>query len=243
MIFFSKSAKTGFSLISLVDFLSSGLFYLLMIKVMRIEVGSYASNCYLTWDDETAEGVIIDPGADELLILNNLAKVGFKPLAILLTHAHSDHIGGVKMVKDKFDIPIYIASQEKEWLMNPELNLSAMSGTPVVAVEPDELLSDEQLLTFGKLNFKVLHTPGHSPGSVSFFNEERGMLFCGDALFAGSIGRTDFPGCSLEQLMDSITKKIMTLPDSVICFPGHGIHTTVGAERKNNPFINGSSFA
>ncbi len=214
-----------------------------MIKVLRIEVGSYASNCYLIWDDETSQGVIIDPGAEEEQILTSLEKAGFTPLAILLTHAHSDHIGGVKMVKEKFDIPIYIAAEEKEWLTNPELNLSAMSGDPVVAMEPDELLSDEQLLTFGSVKFRTLHTPGHSPGSISFLNEERGMLFCGDALFAGSIGRTDFPGCSLEQLMESITKKIMSLPDSIICFPGHGSHTTVGAERTDNPFINGSFFA
>ncbi len=228
---------------SFVDISGFPLFNLEMIKVMRLEVGSYASNCYLVWDDKNKEGVIIDPGAEPETILKNLELTGFAPQAILLTHAHSDHIGAVKEVKEKFEIPIYIAKEEKEWLTDPVLNLSAMSGQEVIAVPPDELISDEQILKFGEIEFRALHTPGHSPGSISFLNEKRGMLFCGDTIFAGSIGRTDFPGCSLDILMDSITKKIMSLPDEIICFPGHGVNTSIGNERLNNPFINGSFFA
>lgn len=213
---------------------------------MRLEtlvVGPFEVNCYLYWDEETKEGVIIDPGAEQGKIFEAVTRFGFEPKAILLTHGHGDHIAAVATVKEKYEIPLYVGDGEEELLASSSANVSAMIGMPIVAPPPDELLKDEEVLTIGSIKLRVLATPGHSPGGVCYLDETEGNLFCGDTLFHGSIGRTDFPGCSAEQLLDSIDKKIMSLPDSIICFPGHGPKTTVGAERVNNPFLTGRYFA
>ena len=128
-------------------------------------------------------------------------------------------------------------------LVDPVKNLSAFVGTPVATTSPERILEDDELLVLGNLHFRVIATPGHSPGGVCFLIEEQGVIFCGDTLFYGSIGRTDFPGCSTEQLLTSIKRKILTLPDNVVCYPGHGPSTTVGAERVNNPFLTGAYLA
>ena len=128
-------------------------------------------------------------------------------------------------------------------LPDPAKNLSLWLEAPVIAPAPDRILEDEEKVIFGELEFTVLATPGHSPGGICFLLEREGILLCGDTLFKESIGRTDFPGGSLEQLLSSIKRKIMTLPDKVVCYPGHGDSTTVGAERVNNPFLTGANFA
>ncbi|MFQ5453277.1 MAG: MBL fold metallo-hydrolase [Candidatus Zixiibacteriota bacterium] len=205
-------------------------------------IGPFEVNCYLFWDEKTKDGVIIDPGAEEQLIIENIEKYNFTPKAILLTHGHGDHIAAVAAVKDKYNIPLYIGAGEEKLLESPSANVSAIFAQPIVAPPPDYLLKDEQLISFGSFNLKVLSTPGHSPGGVCYLDESEGVLFCGDTLFYGSIGRTDLPGSSYEQLMNSIQDKILSLPDSIICYPGHGIQTTVGAERVNNPFLKGNYF-
>jgi glyoxylase-like metal-dependent hydrolase (beta-lactamase superfamily II) len=213
------------------------------MKLEVLVVGMFEVNCYLYWDETSKDGIIIDPGDEEELIINRVEELGINLKAILLTHGHGDHIVAVEAVKKKYSIPLYIGNGEEELLKNPSANVSALIGHPIVAPAPDYLVDDEQLLTFGSINLKVLSTPGHSPAGVCYLDENEGLLFTGDTLFWNSIGRSDFPGSSHEILMKSIYSKILTLPDSIKCFPGHGPKTTVGAERENNPFLTGRFFA
>jgi len=212
-------------------------------KIKTVVVGPFQVNCFLYWDSESCDGVIIDPGAEAERIFKEIDAAGITPRAILLTHGHADHIVSVKSVKDRYDIPLYIGNGEQELLSNPSDIVSTLFEEPIVVPEPDVLLSDEQIISFGSLSLRVLLTPGHSPAGVCYLDETAGNLFCGDTLFDGSIGRTDLQGGSLEVLLDSIRRKILSLPDSVVCYPGHGPQTTVGSERVNNPFLVGGSFA
>jgi glyoxylase-like metal-dependent hydrolase (beta-lactamase superfamily II) len=212
-------------------------------KVHNVVVGPFAVNCYLLWDEKTQDGVIIDPGADEDVIAYEIDQIEMKPRAILLTHGHGDHIAAVRDLKGRYNIPLYIGKGEQELLANPNANISAYFDEPIVAPIPDELVEDEQMVKFGSIVLRVLSTPGHTPAGVCYLDEEQGVVFCGDTLFAGSIGRTDLPGASFDALMESITRKLMTLPDSVVCLPGHGPATTIGAERTSNPFLTGGHFA
>ena len=213
------------------------------MKLETLVVGPYEVNCFLYYDEQNGDGVIIDPGADHERIEHAVAKAGFEPSAILLTHGHGDHIAAVEAVKSRYDIPLYVGAGEEELLKNPSANVSAMVGHPIVAPEADIILNDEQLITIGSITFKVLATPGHSPGGICYLDERNNRLFCGDSLFWGSIGRTDLPGGSLEVLLKSIRSKILTLPDTIVCLPGHGPQTTVGAERVSNPFLSEDFFA
>jgi len=212
------------------------------MKTKTLELGPFAVNCYLFWDENSSDGVIIDPGADPDRIFDEVTSAGFTPLAILLTHGHGDHIAAVIDVKGKYDIPLYIGEGEKDLLANPSANVSALFGQPITSPPPDFVVKDEEIINVGTICLKVLFTPGHSPGGVCYLDESEGLLFCGDTLFYGSIGRTDLPGCSHKQLIESIEEKIMKLPDNIVCYPGHGPQTTVGAERTNNPFLTGRYF-
>lgn len=211
-------------------------------KTHTVVVGPFLVNCYLHWDTQTGQGVIIDPGADEEAIVYKLEQLEIEPKAILLTHGHGDHIAAVAPLKEQYDIPLYVGAGEEKLLSNPSANISAFFDKPIVAPEPDCSLVDEQVISVGGLNFRVLATPGHTPAGVCYLVEEEGLLFCGDTLFAGSVGRTDFPGSSHVQLLESIHTKILCLPDSVVCLPGHGPGTTVGAEKSSNPFLTGGEY-
>lgn len=199
-------------------------------------------NCYLYWDDLTSDAVIIDPGDEDDRIVDAVAEAGCTPRAILLTHGHLDHIGAVEPLKNRYDIPVLIGQGEEDLLSDPAKNGSAAYGMPLTAPPPDQLIADDDLVVYGSLSLRVLATPGHSPAGVCYLDESNGWLFCGDTLFMQSIGRTDLYGASLERLMESIRTRILTLPDGVRCFPGHGPSTTVGAERANNPFLTGGYF-
>lgn len=212
------------------------------MRIKTIVVGIFEVNCYLYWDESTSDGVIIDPGADFDTIKSEVEKAGFLPKGLLLTHGHGDHIGAVKETLEYYDIPLYAGEGEEELLTNAQKNLSATMGINLTTPLPNRLLKDEESINTGTLNFKILATPGHSPGGICYLDEINNILFCGDTLFFSSIGRTDFPGCSHQQLIDSIQTKIMTLPDSIKCYPGHGPATTVGAERINNPFLQGYGY-
>ena len=200
-------------------------------------------NCYLYWNERTSEGVIIDPGDEAELIFDHVEAAKVTPRAILLTHGHVDHISAVAEVKRRYNIPLYVGKGEEGMLSDPAANASAYLSEPIAAPEPDYLVTDEQELVIGSLCFRVLSTPGHTAAGVCYLDERMGWIFCGDTLFQGSIGRTDLPGGSYDRLIESIQKKILRLPDSVICFPGHGPQTTVGAERTTNPFLTGGYFA
>lgn len=212
-------------------------------KFHTIVVGPFAVNCYLLWVEESADAVIIDPGAEAETITYWIDEFALKPKAILLTHGHGDHIAAVAEIKKRYDIPVYVGVGEEELLANPSANVSAFFDHPVVAPEPDHLVKDDDLLTIGDLHLRVVATPGHTVGGVCYMEEATGRLFCGDTLFAGSIGRTDLPGGNHQQLIESIMSRIMTLPDVFLVLPGHGPQSTVGAERTGNPWLIGGSFA
>jgi len=210
------------------------------MEIEILEVSPFQVNCYLIWSKEDKTGVIIDPGDEDELILERIEKNGFEPKAILLTHGHADHIGAVKPIKEKLNIPLYIGKGDEMMLESPSENVSLMFGFKIVCPPPDHILKDSDVIGFGSLKFSVFATPGHSQGGVCYFCED--ALFCGDTLFNGSIGRTDLPGGNYRQLIDSIDKNILSLPDDIICYPGHGPKTTVGDERRHNPFLTGNRF-
>ncbi|CAM3889848.1 MBL fold metallo-hydrolase [Geobacillus stearothermophilus] len=207
---------------------------------MRIPVGPIQANAYLL---SAADGacVIIDPGAEGATIVRRIEEKKLTPLAILLTHAHFDHIGGISDVLARWDIPVYVHENEKSWLQDPALNGSLYFGGPVVVRCEPTCLTGRTTLTIGPFVFDVRETPGHSPGSVSYYCEAAQLVFSGDALFAGSIGRTDLPGGNHQQLLASIHRKLLTLPEETLVLSGHGPETTIGMEMDTNPFLHGFS--
>lgn len=213
----------------------------IIMKLEMLTVGPFEENCYLYWDEKSAKGVIFDPGDEADRIIETVERAGFEPSAILLTHGHGDHIGALAEVKQKWNLPVYIGRGEEEYLLDPQKNGSANFGMPIKTDKPDILVDNENLYRFDSIELRVLFTPGHTKAGVCYLDEQQGVLFCGDTLFQGSIGRTDLYGGSFENLIDSIQKKILTLPDDIVCLPGHGPGTTVGAERTGNPFLTGKN--
>jgi glyoxylase-like metal-dependent hydrolase (beta-lactamase superfamily II) len=201
-----------------------------------LEVGPFASNCYIVGSEKTKEGMIIDPGAEPKAILDTVRKLGLNIKLIVVTHAHIDHVAALQPVKEATKAPF--AMHEREGNTGTSRGIARMLGiSSEPPPQPDRLLKDGDLIEIGELCFTVLHTPGHSLGGISLYGE--GVLFSGDTLFNLGIGRTDFPGCSYEELMESINSKLMTLPDNTVVLPGHGPETTIGTERSYNPFFRG----
>jgi hydroxyacylglutathione hydrolase len=202
-----------------------------------LAVGPYGTNCYVIGSDSTKHGIVIDPGAESKNILNVVDKLGLSIVWIVITHSHFDHIGGLKAVKDATGATLAIHEAEGEGAMKAIAQAlgSVISGSIGKPAKPDKFLCDGDIIEVDDLHFTVLHTPGHSRGGICLVGH--GVVFSGDTLFNCGIGRTDFPGCSDIQLMDSIRKKLMALPDETIVFPGHGAKTTIGDERRTNPFL------
>lgn len=206
-----------------------------MIQVKQIETGSIQENCYIVYKKN--EALLIDPGNDKEKIVNEIENLGVQPLAILLTHTHYDHIGALEDLRQDYSIPVYVSPEEQEWLSDPQLNLSIYSDHEISA-EPAELtFKSSETIEIGSFSFKIVHTPGHSPGGVSFIFEEGKCVFSGDALFKGSIGRTDLPGCEPEKLVPAVKDKLFSLPDDYIVYPGHLASTTIAYEKRTNPFF------
>ncbi|KAA0549428.1 MBL fold metallo-hydrolase [Bacillus sp. BGMRC 2118] len=210
------------------------------MKWRRMPLGPIGTNAYIL-SNEKKESIIIDPGAEAHKIFAYVNEYKLQPLAILLTHAHYDHIGAVDEVREKYTIPVYIHKKEKNWLIDPALNLSFRVPylEPLRLKEAEEILDGEGELSIGDFVFTVFETPGHSPGSISFYFKKDHVVFSGDALFEGSIGRTDLPGGNTEQLLRSIHDKLLTLPEETLVLSGHGLETTIQQEMDTNPFLNG----
>lgn len=206
-----------------------------IMKHEFIIVGALETNCYLVYCEESKECAIIDPGADPEKIFPVISDLGLKPVCILNTHGHMDHIGANKDMKDKFKVPVLIHALDNP-MLDAAVQLELMLALGGTASPPaDKFLAEGDLVTFGGSSLRVLHTPGHSPGSVSFLG--RGVLFSGDTLFCGGVGRTDLSGGSRKDLESSIRGKILMLPGDTLVCPGHGPFTTVDQEIESNPLL------
>ncbi len=205
-----------------------------------LTVGALETNCYILGEEKTKQCVVIDPGGDFEIIEEHLNKLRLKVKYIILTHGHVDHIGALSQLKKATKAEILIHSKDSAMLYDPNQNLSIFSGDEIIATKADKALEEGDAIECGGIKLEVLHTPGHTPGSISLLTDK--MIFTGDALFCGSIGRTDFPGSSYQKLIRSIKDKILSKEDELIIYPGHGPSSTIGEERKNNPFLNGNLF-
>ncbi|WP_377888522.1 MBL fold metallo-hydrolase [Alkalihalobacillus sp. R86527] len=206
----------------------------------QLAVGPVQANAAIIWNGER-DALIIDPGAEGNKISGEVERLGLKPVAVLLTHAHFDHIGAVDFIRNHYGIPVYLHKKEAEWMEDPALNGSSLFPMveDIVAKPADELIEQERKLAIESFSIDVYETPGHSPGSVSFYFEDLDVVFSGDALFQGSIGRTDLPLGNHDQLIRSIHKRLLTLPENTIVASGHGPVTTIEQEMTSNPFLNG----
>ncbi len=205
------------------------------MKVIQLEVGSLGTNCYIAYCENTKKAVIIDPGGDAVKIMAAVSREGLLVEAIINTHGHADHVLANVKVQEATAAPLWIHSADADMLGSGSRNLSAFLGGATSCGKADRLLADGEVLPVGDFSLTVLHTPGHTPGGISLLFDK--TVFVGDTLFAESIGRTDFPGGSYSQLINSIKTKLMTLDDEVKAYPGHGPATTIGWERRQNPFI------
>ncbi|NLJ98768.1 MAG: MBL fold metallo-hydrolase [Tissierellia bacterium] len=205
------------------------------MKVIKMPAGVYAANCYLVYEENNREAIIIDPGGDADDIIAKVEELGLDAKYIILTHGHGDHIAGVEAIKDRFNIPVAIHKKDKDILEDSDRNFSSTMAMGAVEVVADILLEEGDRIEFGGLIGKIIHTPGHTPGGITINIEN--CLFTGDTLFAGSIGRTDFPGGSFEDIINSIKDKLLIYPDETLVYPGHGVSSTIKGEKDNNPFL------
>lgn len=208
-----------------------------MLNVNVLPLGPLQTNCYIAVCEETREAAVIDPAWDGQAILTALQDNEWQLTHILLTHSHFDHVGGLSALKAQTSAPVY-AHAEAVPMLHAAASSAARWGLHMEQpADPDELLVEGDTVTIGNVILNVLYTPGHAPGHISFHAPKEQALFDGDVLFQGSIGRTDLPGADHQTLMDSILEKLMDLPDETSVFPGHGNPTTIGDERRSNPFL------
>lgn len=208
-----------------------------MIRVEFLVVGPVSTNCYLGINEESKEALIVDPGdrADQIRAM--IEREGVKPVAILLTHGHFDHMMAAEELRRIYDIPVYAGDKEQEVLENASLNLSTGFIRKTYTMTADHYLRDGEELVLAGSRIKVLETPGHTPGGCCYYLAEEGILFSGDTLFCQSVGRTDFPGGSFEEIKKSIKEKLFLLPPETICYCGHGEGTRIGREMERNPYV------
>ncbi len=213
------------------------------MKIKTLNVGPLQCCCYVVFNEQSREAIVIDPGGDVEIITDYIKKNKLKPLLLINTHGHGDHIGANLELKEAFpEIKICIHADDEPMLTHPSKNLSFLGGVLYKSPPADCVLRHGDIVGVDGCKFKVLHTPGHTPGGIcllSTSNEgcQTSVLFSGDTLFAGSVGRTDLPSGSYEALMESIRENILTLDDNTVVYPGHGPSTTVAEEKANNPFI------
>jgi hydroxyacylglutathione hydrolase len=208
------------------------------VKILQIPNGVFAENCYLVIDEESAECAVVDPGEEAGLILHKIEQEGVRAVGIWVTHAHLDHVMGVARVRAATGAPVWLHPADRPLYDRVSQQAVAFGLRAEQPPPPDSSWSHGDVARVGRLTFSVRHTPGHSPGSVALVGE--GVVFSGDVLFQGSIGRTDLPGGDFGTLIGSIERELLVLPDATIVYSGHGPQTTIGAERRSNPFLSGA---
>ena len=210
------------------------------IEITAVESQPFAENTYILAVEGNQECLVVDPGFEPNKIFDELSRLNLIPAVILNTHGHSDHIAGNTHMKERWpDAPLVIGTGDAPKLTDPTLNLSAAFGGNLVSCPADQTVDEDETISFAGIQMEVLDTPGHSSGHVIFVIKqvEPWIIIGGDVLFAGSVGRTDFPDGSFEQLKDAIHKKMFVLPEETIVLPGHGPSTTIGHEKRSNPFV------
>jgi hydroxyacylglutathione hydrolase len=205
----------------------------------RLTVGPFQENCYVIGDEQSGEGTIVDPGDEAARIALAVEQTSLDIGRILITHAHIDHVGAVAALVDEYACPVLMHAEAEPMLrqLPTQAMMMGLRFGKVPAV--DRYIEDEEVLEVGGLRLESLYTPGHAPGHLAFYLESEGLVLSGDALFAGSVGRTDLFGGDMNLLMRSINERLMTLPDETMVLPGHGPQTTIGDERNHNSFLMG----
>ena len=212
------------------------------MKINHYVVGQVQTNCYIVINNETKDCFIIDPGASGKQLAEKLKQDNLNPVAVLLTHGHFDHAGAAEELAKEFDIKIYAHEAERDTLADPKKNVSWMIGANE-SYHVDVFLKDNEIINLADFEIKVLHTPGHTEGGCCYYISEEHVVFSGDTLFAESVGRTDFPGGSMSQIVRSIQEKLLTLSEAgnletdIMVYPGHNEPTTIETERMNNPYL------
>ena len=207
------------------------------LRVKSLALGPVVTNCYLLMDDDAGEAVIVDPGSEAARIRAALAEEGIEPQAIWLTHAHFDHVGAIADLLETMPLPVYLHPDDRVLYEHASEQAAAFGLTVRAPRQPTDPLAHGQHLYVGRYVARCLHTPGHAPGHVAFAFRDDGMVLAGDTLFAGSIGRTDLMFADHATLIRSIREQLLALPDETVVYPGHGPSTTIGSERRSNPFL------
>lgn len=202
--------------------------------MLRVVVGPLGTNCYIVYDKSSKDAVLVDPGARGERILRAVEDAGLVVKAVALTHAHFDHFGGLGKILERWSVPVYVGNEDAAYLRDPGWQAEYMED-PMPEVKDLRTLSDGDVLLAGTIRLNVLSTPGHTEGSLSYYYAP--YLFSGDLVFPGSVGRSDLPGGDEDTLVESISSKIACLPEDTIVFPGHGESTTIGKEKRQNPYF------
>ena len=205
------------------------------MKVIRIPAGIYAANCYIIYSETTEDGIIVDPGGDADIILKTIEENNLNVIHIVLTHGHGDHIGGVIDLLNVLKVSLLVHEDDVKMISDAKMNLSNIMPIGAVELNPDKVLKHGDIIKFGDLEAEIIHTPGHTLGGICIKIEDN--LITGDTLFQGSIGRTDLEGGDYDTIIRSIKENLLLLPDNTIVWPGHGVQTTIGNEKRNNPFL------